>query len=130
MDNLFLRLVEQKEGFEPTTPASAESIAEAEKKLGLSFSQEYKEYLLKYGAVSYYGHIFTGISRFPGVDVVAVTVEARENNPQVPKSYYVIEEAHIDGLIIWQDASGTIFRTVPDHVPVKMCGSLAEYIGE
>jgi len=130
MDNLFLKLVEQKEGFESTTPASEESIAEAEKKLGLFFSQEYKEYLLKYGAVSYHGHIFTGISPFPGIDVVAVTVEARQNNPQVPLSYYVIEEAHIDGLIIWQDASGTVYRTVPGHAPMKMCRSLVDYIGE
>lgn len=130
MENLFLKLVEKKEGFEPATPASEDSIAEAEKKLGLFFSQEYKEYLLKHGAISYHGHIFTGISPFPGVDVVAVTTEARQNNPQVPLSYYVIEEAHIDGLIIWQDASGNIFRTIPGYAPSKMCGSLAEYVGE
>ena len=128
MDNLFLKLIEQKEGFESATPATEENIAEAEKKLGLSFSQEYKDYLLKYGAISYHGHIFTGISPFPGVDVVAVTLEARQNNPQVPMAYYVIEEAHIDGLIIWQNDSGAVYRTVPGYAPSKMCGSLAEYI--
>lgn len=123
----FNTLLAEKRGFETGTPAFSESIDRAEKQLGTTFSREYRNYLLRFGYASYYGHTLTGISSYPGNDVVCVTSEARKNNPQVDDSLYVIEEAHIDGIIIWQDSNGGVYQTTPNTEPVMIATSLAEY---
>ena len=128
MNNRILTILAHKDKFEPGTPASENNIVEAEKTLGLSFSQEYRTYLEKYGSASFFGHILTGISPFPGVNVVEVTLEQREFNPIVPHSMYVIEQLHIDGVVIWQDFSGSIYQTTPGSKPMKICDSLKEYL--
>lgn len=114
--------------FSSSESATVEAVLSSETQLRLSFAPEYREYLLSVGAVSYYGHILTGISPFPGIDVVRVTREEREFNPIVPKSFYVIEQTHIDGIVIWQDADGKIYQSVPGIVPQKAYSSLAEYV--
>ena len=128
-DDLF-KLLEEKEYFEPASPASDKAIEIAQNQLGLVFNQDYIDYLHRYGAVSFYGHIWTGISSFPGVDVVSVTKEARETNPLVSPDLYVIEEAHIDGIVVWQNSQGKIFQTIPGCKPVQICETLEEYISK
>ena len=130
MGKLMQEVLLQKNYLELGTPASEKSIVTAENALGLQFSKEYRKYLLDYGSVAFFGHDLTGISSFPGIDVVAVTKEAREDNPQIPKGFYAIEEAHIDGIIVWQDSSGKIYQTVPESAPVKIADSLKDYIGK
>ena len=109
-------------------PATDKEIKDAEIELQVKFASDYDDYLRECGSLSWYGHILTGISKFPGVDVVKVTKEAREYNPQVPPEMYVIEEAHIDGIIVWQDPAGFIYQSMPNVKPVKVAGSLLEYI--
>ena len=116
------------EHFEAGTPASAEAIQSAERALGLSFAEDYRSCLSRYGCISWFGHILTGISPYPGIDIVRVTTEQREYNPQVPSTFYVLEDPHIDGVIIWQDASGAVYETRPHQPPVRICSSLLEYI--
>ena len=57
-----------------------------------------------------------------------VTKEEREKMPDVPQSWYVIEQAHIDGIVIWQSGDGDIYQTIPGYNPQKIADSLAEYI--
>ena len=42
--------------------------------------------------------------------------------------WYVLEQANIDGIVLWQDKEGNVYQTMPSSVPKKICGSLAEYI--
>lgn len=121
-------ILKQKEKFEPGEAASEEKISEAEQALGLVFADEYRKYLRKYGNVAFLGHIITGISKYSGINVVTVTEEARQYNALIDNSLYVIEEMHIDGIIIWQDETGSIYQTAPGSRPVKIHHSLGEYI--
>ncbi len=123
-----LEILKEQRGFESGAGSSKEEINEAAKALDLTFAKEYQAYLAAYSSVSFYGHIFTGISPFPGVDVVKVTSEEKKNNPQIPPNYYVIEQAHIDGIVIWQDESGTIYKSQNKSFPQKEYNSLAEYV--
>ena len=128
MSEKLTELLLAKEGFEQGIPAQQKIITEAEKKLGLVFSREYKDYLYEFGSVSYRGHILTGISPFPGIDVVKVTNDARRYNTEINNSLYVIEEVNIDGIVIWQDDSGAVFQTMPGSKPVKIADSLYDYL--
>lgn len=112
--------------FEGAVPI--EKIYEAENKLGLRLAEEYKEYVMQYGTISCNGHELTGISRDACLDVVYVTERQWDKNLNVRHSLYVIEETHIDDIVIWQDKKGAIFQSSPNRKPVKICNSLAEYL--
>lgn len=106
---------------------SAIQIEQAETALGLKFALDFKECLREFGAVSFGGHELTGFSADPNLDVVKVTQKNWSKN-NVGKNLYVIEEAHIDGIVIWQDADGIVYETTPKSEAKKIAQSLAEYL--
>lgn len=108
--------------------APVPQIEQAEKFLGLNFAPDYKEYLHEFGAVSFEGHELTGFSADKNLDVVEATKKNREKH-NVEKNFYVIEEAHIDGIVIWQNELGHVYQTVPSGSVIKIANSLLEYIG-
>lgn len=103
-------------------------IKKAEKILKVVFAQEYVEYVQEYGFATYRGHELTGLCQSKRLNVVDVTLEERENNPDVPHNLYVIEQTHIDDIAIWQDEFGTIFQTARQGTPRKIAKSLKEYL--
>lgn len=118
----------QKGTFVSLQGASEQEIEDAEKKLNVKFTIEYKKYVSEFGAVSYYGHELTGVCKAPEVDVVNITLDERQFLKEISSNWYVIEQMHIDGIVVWQSEDGTIYRTTPNTKPVKLCDSLMEYI--
>ena len=108
--------------------ASLEEIGFAEQELGLTFSEEYREYLLKYGVASFGSHEFTGIISSPRLNVVLASKREREYNPEIPSGMYLIELLGIEDYSIWQDEEGKVYRCSLEHQPMKVADSLAEYI--
>lgn len=109
--------------------ASLIQIEQAEKSLGLKFALDFKECLREFGAVSVGGHELTGFSADKNLDVVEVTQKNWKKN-NVGKNLYVIEEAHIDGIVIWQDSDGTVYETTQNSIAIKIASSLSEYISK
>ena len=107
--------------------ASLQQIEEAEKALKSKFAPDFKECLREFGAVSIGGHELTGFSADKNLDVVEVTKKNRKRF-HLGLSLYVIEEAHIDGIVIWQDADGMIYETSPNSKAKRIADSLAEYL--
>lgn len=105
-----------------------DEIRKAEKSLNVVFSQEYVDYVAEYGFITCRGHELTGICQAKRLNVVDVTIEERENKPGIPQNLYVIEQTHIDDIVIWQNASGTIFQTDGESVPRVIAKSLKEYL--
>ncbi|MBY3787652.1 cell wall assembly/cell proliferation coordinating protein, KNR4-like protein [Photobacterium carnosum] len=108
--------------------ASRTEITDAELQLRIIFSDEYKVYLSTFGAIMADGIELTGISKAEHRNVVPVTKQEWELNNNVPHSMYVVENTGIDGVIIWQDASGVIYQTFPNAKPKQIASSLNEYI--
>lgn len=104
------------------------SIKNAEATLGLHFSDEYITYLKEFGVVSAGGHEFTGICASPRLNVVDVTLSERANNPDVPNDWYVIEQANIDGIVIWQNQKGEVYQIQSCCDSIKITNSIVEYI--
>ena len=128
MSNIVKKLKAQP-NFHALSAANIEQIEQAEKALELKFADEYREYLISFGVVSFYGHEFTGICKYPRLNVVDVTICERINNPTIPTDWYVVEQANIDGIVIWQSGStGEIYQTIPNAPAVKLCGSMCEYL--
>lgn len=125
----FVDKISKMKSFRSRKPATMEQIENAEDELGVSFANEYKQYLLAYGAASFFGHEFTGISSSSRISVVDITLEERELN-NVSDDLYVVEQTNIDGIVIWQDSKGNIYETQPCSDAKKICNSLSEYINQ
>ena len=125
--NELIEIMRCKPDFYAEKGVSMFQIEQAETVLGLRFAPDFKECLREFGAVSFGGHELTGFSADPNLDVVRVTQKNRSKN-NVGKNLYVIEEAHIDGIVIWQDADGIVYETTPKSEAKKIAQSLAEYL--
>lgn len=110
--------------------ASIIDITDAELQLRTAFSDEYKEYLLAFGAIIADSIELTGIAKSEHRNVVPVTKQEWELNTNVPHTMYVVESTGIDGIIIWQDKSGVIYQTSPSTHPKQIASSLNDYIVE
>lgn len=127
---ILCKLVEEiksKPNFYAEKGASALQIEQAELSLGLDFALDFKECLCEFGAISVDGHELTGFSADKNLDVVQVTQNNRKKH-NVGNNLYVIEETHIDGIVIWQSSSGEIYQTTPEKQAIRICNSLKEYI--
>lgn len=107
---------------------SIDEICLAERELSLNFSEDYKQYLKRFGIIAYDGHEFTGIAEHSHLNVVDITKKEKKKNNSVPDDFYVIEIANIDGIIIWQQSTGEIYKTIYDSPPMLICNSLSDYI--
>lgn len=114
--------------FYPASGASAKMINDAEKQLGVTFSKEYREYVKAFGDASANGHELTGISSNKRIDVVSVTIAERMRNQDIPENLYVVEQTRIDRIVVWQDARGSIYQTIPGGKPEKIFETLWDYI--
>lgn len=124
----FIEAIKTKPNFYAEKGVSMLQIEQAEEILGVSFAPDFKECLYEFGAISVDGHEFTGFSADKYLEVVDVTLNERENNPNVPKDWYVIEQANIDGIVIWQNSKGEIYQTQPCRDSIKIANSIVEYI--
>ena len=109
-------------------PASPDQIGNTEKKLGLSFATEYKVFLSTVGACLCFGHEIKGIADNSNLSVLDATVEARKSLDLIPHSWYVIEDFHMDGIIILQDKNGSVYQMAPETAPFKIADSLEAYL--
>ena len=69
---------------------SEEEILHAEKALGISFAEDYREYLAKIGLACFDGHELTGLTNTARLDVVSLTKEKREQFGDFVSSRYVV----------------------------------------
>ncbi|MDR1208990.1 MAG: SMI1/KNR4 family protein [Clostridiales bacterium] len=95
-------------------PVSEAEISQVESQLSLKFAADYREYLAEFGVAAADGHEFTGIVASERLNVVNATKSEWKLNPQIPHTLYAVENAGIDGIIIWQDESGQVYQTVPN----------------
>lgn len=122
-----VKLMQKQPDFYAMKGVSEEEIRMAEQALSLRFAADYHKYIAAYGVASFAGHELTGICKSKRLNVIDVTIEERDNT-LVPTDWYVLEQANIDGIVIWQASDGVVYQTVANTKAKKLCGSLAEYI--
>lgn len=103
-------------------------IRNAESMLGLVFSNDYRKYVRLYGCMTIGNREFTGISKIANYDVIGITLTQKKYQSDIPGDWYVIEQMNIDGIVIWQDSSGSIYQSSLKTKTQKIANSLLEYI--
>ena len=127
MSNIIFTIKKLPE-MESFLPVSNEIIESIEEKLKIKFAEDYKEYLLTFGAVCSDIISISGICDDSYMNVIDLTLDAKSVNEQIPKNFYVIEDIGVDGLVIWQDETGAIYQSIPFRAPEKIYNSLSEYL--
>lgn len=102
-------------------------IVDAESRLGLHFSDDFRNYLMEYGVVSFGSHELMGIGGDAYLDVVEETLRERKDNSRFPKDCYIVENIGIDGIMILQNEEGSVFE-LSDAGCKLVAKSLKEYI--
>lgn len=108
--------------------ASQSEIEEAEKELGVTFSEEYKNYTKEAGSASANGHELTGVVESKRLNVISATKDAKLKNENIPSNLYVVEAIGVDGIIAWQDSFGVVYESGYKSDVKKVAESLAEYV--
>lgn len=103
-------LAEKKYKFYQRKGVTDDVIITAEKELGISLAEDYKEYVKYYGACSFSSHEFTGLGFSGYMNVVSATNEERKVNKSFPNDLYVLENVAIEGLLIVQNSKGEVFE--------------------
>ena len=111
----------------PKGGASKEQIERAEKRLNLKFSEEYKEYLKEFGAISFFGNEWSGLNIDGYFNVVNMTEDEKALNKYFPEKYFAIENLAVDGVIFVSNEEGKIYSIQYDKKEL-ICNSLCEYL--
>ena len=119
--------IEKLENLRDLEPATNEQIDIAQKQLGLHFSEEFRQYIQQYGAISAKGVELTGITASPRLSVVEVTKSERELN-KIPNDLYVIENIAIEGILLLQSSSGEIYELSQNAKIQKKYNSICDYL--
>lgn len=106
---------------------SKEEIELAETMLEVAFARDYRNYLEEIGLACFDGHELTGLTKTDRLNVVTVTMEQRERFGKIASAWYVIEEANIYGIVIWQDTEGFVYEAASNAKVKKVADSLSEY---
>lgn len=106
---------------------STEQIEEAQNELNLVFPEEYKQYLLNFGAVRFNGVEICGLNLKGYLNVVEATEREKSINPLFPKKMFVIEDLGIDAKLIISDEKGYIYLLQRDTKRL-LCTSFSDYI--
>ena len=115
-------------GYIGSNGRTEEEIVNAEKELDTSFANDYREYLENIGLACFESRELTGLTKTARLDVVSVTKEQRMLNQSIPRNWYVIEETHLDGIVIWQSPSGEIYQATAVAPGRKIYCSLMDYV--
>ena len=107
--------------------SSTEQVEEAQNELNLVFPEEYKQYLLNFGAVRFNGVEICGLNLKGYLNVVEATEREKSINPLFPPKMFVIEDLGIDAKLIISDEKGYIYLLQSDTKRL-LCTSFSDYI--
>ena len=104
-----------------------EVIQDAEKRLDISFPEEYKDFLRYFKAGSFMGMELMGVDTMAYLDTVSNTISERENNDRFPKDCFVLENLGIEGMLTIVDEAGKVYSYCNGKTE-KLADSLVGYL--
>ena len=125
--NNIIDLISGISGVKSIGACSIEQLDSAQDELGLHFPDEYREYLLAYGAIRFNGVELCGLNIKGYLNVVEATKEEMRVNSYFPSKMFVIEDLCIDAKKIIGDEKGNIYLLQRDRKRL-ICTSFSDYI--
>lgn len=102
-------------------------IKDAQKALGITFPDEFIDYVKEYGAISFYGTEWMGLNVDGYINVVDATKQERDINDDFPSDCFVLENQGIDGIITAADEKGNVYSISYDKKE-RIHTSIVDYL--
>jgi hypothetical protein len=129
MSNNLMNTINARKGLFRLNGANDDQIDDAEKTLGLNFSEEYQAYLKEFGCISFDSHEFMGLNTSGRLDVVLITLFERESRRHlIPLEMYVVEIINDGDMLILQNTNGEIFELLSNGDCNKIFDSFCAYL--
>ena len=106
---------------------SDEQIAVAQNELGVTFPQEFIDYVKAFGCIDFYSTEWTGLNIEGRLNVVDATKKEMSVNPDFPKGFFVLENMGIDSKVIVVDSEGSVYLLQNANLE-KISNSISEYL--
>ncbi len=117
----------QIKGLRHAKPCSDEQIKEAERELGLTFPDEYIDYVKSYGCIIFNSVEWTGLGVKGRLNTVDATKELKGVTKNYPDGYFVLQDTTIDARYIVVNSKGEVYTLQYDSLS-PLCGSIQEYL--
>lgn len=127
-DMNIIQALQEKEDLLHGDELDEKTIEAAEAELHLRFAPDYRKYLHEMTIAAYDGHELTGLSKADRTNVVSVTKQKWLECPKVPHEWYVVEDAGIDWIVVWQSQDGKVYETVGDEEPMCVAETMVEFV--
>lgn len=62
------------------------------------------------------------------INIIEITLEEKQKDGLITQNLYVIEQTHIDDIVIWQNEKGEIFQSSATTAPKKIANSFLSYL--
>lgn len=125
-----IKIIKNQEFLYHLSGTTEQEISDVEKKLGVKFADDYKDYVKEFGIASFNGHELSGICDFERLNVLNLTLKHKDNIFVEKNHLYVIEEFNNGETTIYQNEDGHIFSVYRDGNLEKIANSLEKYILE
>lgn len=102
-------------------------LKEAQNELGITFPEEFVDYVKAFGTISFFGTEWTGLNVESYLNVVDATKKERKINADFPTGCFVLENLAIDGLLTVVDEEGHVYSVQYDK-KIPLCNSISEYL--
>ena len=122
-----LSIIGDIEDLEYTSSSTLEQIRKAENILGMKFPEEYSDYLIVYGSISFNNISWTGLNTINELNVVDKTLKERSENSAFPKKFFVLEDLHKNNKKIIVNEEGQVYIIQGNQMD-KLYNSLEEYL--
>lgn len=119
-------LIEKVPGFTSFSTIPQSGIDMVEERLHLKLAADYKEIILEYGVVKSDKIVINGVGVCSRFNVIDQTIQQRILQ-NIPSDCYVIETVEKSGVLVLQNASGTIFQYVDGEIK-KYADSIDDYV--
>lgn len=103
-------------------------IKTAQKELDLEFPDEFIDYVMEFGVISFYGTEWTGLNVEGYLNVVEATKNERKLSKDFPQGYFVLENQAINGILILVNSKGAVYSYQSGNKPALICKTMEEYL--
>ena len=110
-----------------TGGCTEEQIKEAENILGLTFPNEYKEYVKEFGCIDFGSTEWTGLNVEGELNTAEATLTEKKYNDSFPDKHFVLDDYHIDGKKAIVNEQGEVFLLQCDSI-TKISNTISEYL--
>jgi len=119
--------IKQIAGLGAIEGCSLKQLRDAQKELGITFPEEYVDYVRNFGCIDFGSTEWTGLNIEGRLNTVYATKNEQSVNESFPTGFFVLENLGIDAKLIIVNEVGKVYLLQYEKKEL-ICNSISEYL--